>query len=190
MSSAAFPRDALRARPMIRTATVADIETLSAVDSDASTLFEDAGLHLDLAPDHELAVAERKRWLRCLAAGSTLLAINGTGQPIGFAAAERLDGEPYLDQLSVCRAYMRRGLGKTLLRAVEQMVSQAGAHSLWLTTYNHLPWNRPYYERAGFVVVPEVECGPQLLRELEFQRRWLPLAQERVVMRKALRSVD
>ena len=188
MSSVSFPADVLRAHPVIRTALICELETLSAIDSDASTLFEEAGLHLELSIEHEFAVAERARWLRCLAAGSALLAISATGEPIGFAAAGRLDGEPYLDQLSVRRAFMRRGIGTSLLSAVENMQRDTGADSLWLTTYSHLPWNRPYYERAGFVAVTEHECGREVLQELHYEQRWLPHPHERVVMRKALRS--
>jgi hypothetical protein len=39
-------------------------------------------------------------------------------------------------------------------------------------------------KRAGFVVVPERECHPEILRELAYQRRWLPCPEQRVSMRK------
>jgi hypothetical protein len=52
----------------------------------------------------------------------------------------------------------------------------------------HLPFNRPYYERHGFVVVSERECGPGVLHHLEEQRRALPAPHERVAMRRRLQS--
>lgn len=31
-----------------------------------------------------------------------------------------------------------------------------------LSTFSHVPWNRPLYERLGFVVLCEEEIGPEL----------------------------
>jgi hypothetical protein len=64
-------------------------------------------------------------------------------------------------------------------------VAERGS-ALWLTTYNHLSWNRPYSERHGFLVVLPEQCGEELTSELRFERRLLPSPEERVVMRKAL----
>jgi len=47
---------------------------------------------------------------------------------------------------------MRRGVGSALLTAAENSVRAGGARALWLTTYDHLPSNRPFYERAGYVL--------------------------------------
>jgi GNAT superfamily N-acetyltransferase len=181
----------MRHRPVgttIRVGSAADIEVLCEIDSDAAALFEVAGFDLDLPPDHEFAVAERQRWLRCLEAGTTLLALDATGAAIGFAAAGVLDGLAYLDQLSVGPGHMRRGIGASLLRAIEDLTRTNGGSQLWLTTYRHLAWNRPFYERAAFVVVPEQECGPEILRELAYQRRWLPCPEQRTIMCKDLAS--
>jgi hypothetical protein len=52
-----------------------------------------------------------------------------------------------------------------------------------LTTYAHLPWNRPFYESAGFVVVPVSECPPEMVAILDDQRRWLPAPDQRIAMR-------
>lgn len=119
-------------------------------------------------------------------AGTALLASDASGEPIGFAAAGMLDGEPYLDQLSVRTNFMRLGIGTALIDAVASNAARAGSRVLWLTTYRHLPWNRPFYERAGFVAMPEHECGREILEVLRYQRCWLPFPEERVVMRKML----
>jgi GNAT superfamily N-acetyltransferase len=174
----------------LRTGSVAEIDTLCEIDADASTLFVEAGLDLDLPASHEFIVAERSRWLRSLAAGKTLLIIGSTGAVLGFAASGTRDGEPYLDQLSVRTYSMRIGLGSALLAATEDMARAGGGRVLWLTTYRHLPWNRPFYERAGFTVVSEVDCGPEMMAELMYERRWLPMPHERVVMRKELHAID
>ena len=174
----------------MRAGSVADIDTLCEIDADAATLFVAAGLDLDLPVGHEFLVAERSRWLRSLAAGKTLLIVGSTGRALGFAASGTRDGEPYLDQLSVRTHFMRIGLGTTLLAGAENMARATGGRTLWLTTYGHLPWNRPFYERAGFAVVPEAACGPEMLEELLYERRWLPVPHERVVMRKDLDAIN
>ena len=102
----------------IRRADITEIETLSAIDIDACVLFERAGLNVDFGKDHEFAIAERSRWLRCLAANATLLAIDHSGEPVGFAARAVVDGDGYVEQLSVRTGAMRRGIGAALLRAM------------------------------------------------------------------------
>lgn len=189
MNSVLLRPEVLRADIAIRPALVAEIDTLCQIDLDASTLFEHAGLFLELPSGHEFSVNERNRWLRSLTAGRALLAVSTAGEPVGFAAAGTIDNEPYIDQLSVLTKFMRLGVGTALLNAVVKVSRDSGASALWLTTYSHLSWNGPFYERQGFVVVPERECGAEVCAVLEYERRWLPRPEERVAMRKVLGSV-
>jgi GNAT superfamily N-acetyltransferase len=105
----------------------------------------------------------------------------GAPRPVGLLVMDHLDGQPYLEQLSVRVAAQRQGLGRLLLL---RAIAWAGAQPLWLTTYAHVAWNRPFYERHGFVAVPEGECAPEILAALEDQRRWLPAPEQRLVMRR------
>ena len=172
----------------IRTGSVADIDTLCAIDLETVPLFARAGLEIELADDHEYSRRERAAWLKCLAAQKTLLAVDEADRILGFAALSELDGEPYLEQLSVRMEAMRRGIGTALLAAAIGKAKEGGGHALWLTTYAHLPWNKPFYEQNGFTLVPAGEYGEGLAREIEFQRRWLPQPEQRVVMRRPLRA--
>jgi GNAT superfamily N-acetyltransferase len=171
----------------LRAGAITEIDALCEIDLDACTLFTRAGLDLDLPPDHEFFVAERGRWLRSLASGQTLLATAPSGWILGFAASGTVDGEPYLDQLSVRIQFMRLGIGTALLSATGERARQDGARALWLTTYAHLRWNRPFYERLGFSLIPESECGPEMRGVLTHERRWLPQPEQRVVMRMPFR---
>src|SRR3954468_6873531 len=94
-----------------------ELETLCEIDTDACVLFERAGFEVELPRDHPYTTAERARWQRCLDAGTTVVAMDARGAAVGFAALDLLDGEPYLEQLSVRDAHTRRGLGSTLLGA-------------------------------------------------------------------------
>jgi GNAT superfamily N-acetyltransferase len=170
----------------IRNASVADFDSLCDIDNDASALFVAAGLDLESADAYEFERAERECWLKCLAAGSGWLAIDPNNQPVGFAAMSLLDGEPYLQQISVRTRFMRRGIGRSLIARITQAALEASHSRLWLTTYTHLPWNRPFYERFGWVLVPEHGCRPELRAVFDHEQRWLPQPENRVVMCKRL----
>jgi GNAT superfamily N-acetyltransferase len=170
----------------LRVGTVFEIDALCEIDNDAVELFTRAGLDMDFPPDHEFFTAEQARWLRSLLSGKALVAVAPAGSILGFAASGTMDGEAYLDQLSVRTQFMRQGIGSALLEATARRARDDGAGALWLTTYGHLSWNRPFYERAGFSVVPESKCGPEMLAVLAHERRWLPLPEQRVAMRMRL----
>ena len=169
-----------------RVARIDELDIICDIDRDASRLFERAGLVMTPTEELELAAVERSRWLACVRSGSTLVAVNRGGEPVGFAALGLLDGAGYLEQLSVRVQAMRQGIGTALLSAIEEMAEKKQAPALWLTTWAHLPWNRPFYEKAGFSLVPEEHWGSEMRQQMAFERRLLPEPEKRVVMRKAL----
>jgi GNAT superfamily N-acetyltransferase len=162
----------------------ADLALLLEIDLDAGSVFERAGLYLDLPETHEFSTSERRRLHASLTAGGTIIAMDGVGTAAGFIALGMLGALPYVEQISVRTRDMRAGLGTALLAAASRHPAAQRGPALWLTTYDHLPWNRPFYERNGFVAVPEQDCGPAILAELAFQRRWLPLPAQRIAMRR------
>jgi GNAT superfamily N-acetyltransferase len=168
----------------LRAGNEADLTLLLDLDLDASTAFERVGMFLDLPETHEFPVRERERFRKSLVAGWAVIAEDTAGLALGFIALGEIDARPYVEQLSVRVSHARRGIGTMLLDHAWTMPVLERAHDLWLTTYDHLPWNRPFYERNGFVVVPEHRCGPGIRNELEFQRKWLPEPAHRVAMRR------
>jgi len=170
----------------VEVATPGDIREAIEIDNDACLLYEEAGLVFDLTDDHPFAVSERGRWERDASLDRLFFARDESGARVGFAALDRFDGAAYLDQLSVRRSAMRRGAGRFLLRHALAWARANRDPFLWLTTYAHLPWNRPFYESEGFTVVPEAEHGPGVRRDLDDQRRFLPAPEERVAMRAPL----
>jgi GNAT superfamily N-acetyltransferase len=159
---------------------------LVSIDEDAAELYAQSGLPLVLPPDHPFSIAERALWTASLEQGFCYLALDASNDAVGFAALTELDGTAYLDQLSVRFSAMRRGVGSHLLQAASDWARARQYPSLTLTTYDHLPFNRPFYERRGFVTVAEAQLTPGLLHHLREQRRYLPLPTERVAMQLAL----
>lgn len=167
----------------IRPALASEIDVLNAIDDDATRLYADHGVHIELAPDHVFVRLELARWLRSAELGRAFLAVDDSGAAVGFAALDVVDGEPYLDQLAVRLAAMRRGVGGRLLAHSADWARASGGGAIWLTTYDHLPFNRAYYERRGYILIPEAACGPGIRHHLDEQRRYLPAPAHRVAMR-------
>ena len=170
----------------LRAARSDELAAIIDVDDDASRRYATAGMELELTDEHPFVVAEQARWAASLAKGRVIVAEAG-GALIGIAVLGIVDGSPFLDQLSVRMRWMGRGVGRALLaRAIEWAELQGGA--LWLDTYDHLEWNRPFYERAGFEVVGEERVGPELRAILALGHECLPEPHRRVVMRRASRA--
>lgn len=163
----------------LRVARADELRELIDIDDDASELYAQAGLGLELAKDHPFVIAESVRWADAIGRGLAQVAVDAQDRPVGFATVCLVDGNPYLDQLAVRPSAMRRGIGSALLR---QAISWSGGRPLWLTTYSHLAWNGPYYQRHGFVSMPESACGAELLAILEEQRAALPDPGKRIAM--------
>lgn len=154
-----------------------------AIDDAAALLFAQAGLSIDVSEQHPFVVAERARWRLAIEVGELWFACSGS-QPVGFCALGRMGDLAYLEQLSVHPDHGRRGVGAMLLE-------QACAHSharadreLWLTTYAHFAWNKPFYERHGFAVISEASCSRELQDALAEQRAVLPAPEQRIAMRR------
>jgi GNAT superfamily N-acetyltransferase len=167
-----------------RLADPTELPLLVAIDDDACRLYDEAGLTVNLSADHAFIRAERARWLAAAHDAHVFLALDAAGQGVGFAALGTVDGLPYLEQLSVATAWMRRGIGRALMGLAVDCAREQGSRAVWLTTWDHLPYNRPFYERQGFVAVPDGNCGPDLLAHLAEQRRWLPAPDQRIAMRR------
>lgn len=163
----------------LRIAHSDELQKLVVIDDEASELYTQAGIKFDFEKDHPFVVAEKLRWTSAIEQGLAHVAVNRQDTPIGFVTLSYVDGEPYLDQLAVLPSYMRRGVGTSLLN---HAISWSGGQSLWLTTYSHLPWNRPYYERHGFVTIKDSECGADLCAVLQEQRAALPDPDQRIAM--------
>ena len=107
----------------------------------------------------ELAAAQRD--------GRLWVASDARGEPVGFAIVFRLAQSAHLDELAVHPAHQRRGLGRALVRAVALWARAVGASRLTLTTFRFVAWNLPWYERLGFVALPEAALSHELAEIFE-----------------------
>lgn len=141
----------------IRAATDADVERLRAVEVDAGARFRDVGLAAiadDDPPEAPVLLAH-------VQAGTAWVA-EVDAEVVGYATASVVDAEAHLDQVSVTGAAAGRGVGRALIEQVLSWGRASGFPSVTLTTFRDVAWNGPYYERLGFVAVPEDDLGPEL----------------------------
>jgi GNAT superfamily N-acetyltransferase len=107
--------------------------------------------------------------------------------PIGFLVLGPVGPHLHVHQLSVDPAYGRRGVGSALLAAAVD-----GARvPITLTTFDHVPWNAPWYLARGFERFDPGEWSAEL-RELVAAERAAGLDElgPRVVLRRPVGGVD
>ena len=160
---------------MIRFATLSDLPAVAAVERSASALF--AGTHMDWAAGGPTL----PRWRLRAGVRRGLLLVADEAGPAGFIIAAPAYGTLFIQELSVATPHQRRGLGRALLAALEARAHTLGMAALTLTTDRTLPWNRPFYARAGFV---EVDGPDWLVARLVEQARYGNELARRCAMRK------
>lgn len=158
----------------LRYASSEDFAALNAIEQAAASIFP-AGFLPDKVLDDKLpfSVLEQARQQDML-----WLVQCADGTPVGYVMMESLDGLTLLAQIDVQPAHGRQGLGAALIR---HALSQVQASEVWLTTFTDVPWNAPFYQKLGFVVVDEA-CAPDAIGKTLAAERARGL-QQRVAMR-------
>jgi GNAT superfamily N-acetyltransferase len=149
----------------IRVARRQDLNALRDIERAAGQRFRDFGLEA-VAEDEPASIEELQDHA---AAGRAWVAVGDAGEPVGYILVGEIEGAAHIEQVSVAPDHQGRGLGRALIARVRAWAIERGSPALTLTTFDHIPWNRPLYEHLGFRVVPEEEIGPGLraVREAE-----------------------
>ena len=100
---------------------------------------------------------------------------------VGFALLMRVFAYIHLKELSVHPHHGRRGVGTLLVKTAISWAKEQGIPAMTLTTFSHLPWNAPFYEKLGFRIIPGGELNDQS-RELWLQEAKGLDKSKRVVM--------
>lgn len=150
----------------IRLATSADAKYLPAVEASAGQAFTSIEKYKWLAEgdgqteqDHLDCIAEQLEWV----------AVNDSGEPIGFINAESHHDSLFICEVSVCQQWQGQGLGKQLIK---QVLDAALAHNITtvtLTTCRDVPWNAPYYQRLGFEILNKSQLTDTLRDILQYE---------------------
>lgn len=166
----------------IRKARKGEAPLLQGLQLDAGELFRSVGMD-DVADHPPKGAAELNA---AIAAGLLWVACEPDDTLLGMAQVLDHHGVAHLEEISVRMAAGRKGVGTALLRAVMDALRQRDYQRMTLATFSHLPWNRPFYEKLGFAVVPEAEWTPPL-RQVRRNEAAMGLDMEsRVIMAAAL----
>jgi len=128
------------------------IEVAAASIFPGDDLPEDARFQVTDSAELNLAVEAARLWV----------AVKEDKQPIGFAMANIIDGEAYLQEVGVLPEFGRRGIGRRLVNSVITWARVEGFKSVLLVTFKHLPWNAPFYAKLGFRKVQRASHGPEI----------------------------
>ena len=143
----------------VRGARTDDLPRLQEIEVASGALFVGVGLQ-SVAEDEPAPIPVLARYQ---AAGTAWVSVDGADRPVGYALALEVDGVAHLEQLSVEPSAGRQGRGGELLEVVTAWAAGRGSPGVTLSTFLDVPWNAPYYERFGFVVLREEELTPGLL---------------------------
>jgi len=165
---------------MIRPAGPADVAAMQRVSAAAGRRFGeiDDPRVAACADDPPLADDALAAWI---AAGRAWVAVGDAGDDdgdgggrdriLGVVVVDVLDGNAHVEEVSVLPEVQGRGLGAALLDAVGAYAKGAGHPVVTLTTFADVPWNRPWYQRRGFGVMPPREIGPELAARVREEAR-------------------
>lgn len=88
---------------------------------------------------------------------------------IGFVHVLERELVAHLEQLSVLPGHGRRGHGRALVEAAKSEARRRGYQCLSLRTYADVPWNGPFYARAGFIETKPATAFHRHLANIERQ---------------------
>jgi GNAT superfamily N-acetyltransferase len=135
----------MSAPDQVRFAEPTDLPLLQAIEDDGERAFDGLMDHSHWGPS--LTGEER--------AGEPGFIMVAGRPPVGYAHVLDLDGHLHLEQLDVLGSHRRRGVGSALVDEVCRVAASRGAREVTLLTFADVPFNGPFYERLGFVEVPE-----------------------------------
>jgi GNAT superfamily N-acetyltransferase len=135
-----------------------DAAALQVIERLAGDRFREVGLAR--VADHEPATVDALA--RYATAGRGWVAVDDSGDPVGYVVVDEVDGNAHVEQVSVRPDRQGAGIGRALLDRVRAWAVQNGRSAITLTTFADVPWNAPLYRHLGFRVLLGSEIGPQL----------------------------
>src|SRR5215469_7650148 len=150
---------------VVRPAVGPDLPILREIEWASGQRFREYGL--EHVADHEPASVDELS--RYASEGRAWVAVGHADRPIGYILVDMIDGAGHIEQVSVAPDWQGQGVGRALIEQAEIWAVSRGASALTLTTFGHIPWNRPLYEHLGFRVLSpdQITPGLQELRDTE-----------------------
>jgi GNAT superfamily N-acetyltransferase len=165
----------------IRAARLEDLTTLDEIERIAATRFRDTpyAFLVDAEPLPLEFVMQQ------FAAERVWVAVDDCDRPVGYAIAQEVEGQAYLQQIDVHPAYGRRGIGRKLVERVCLWAKHQNYRRIFLSTFLDIEWNAPFYAKLGFQILADDELTPgfQQIRDKEAEAG-LPIDRRRMMFRE------
>ncbi len=149
---------------MIRHAQTSDLTYLTEIERKANRLFP-----VGRIPDPEQTIPPQV--LNRAMADDLLFVACHEQKVVGYAMCSIGDDALHLNEVAVDPEYCRRGIGRKLVEFVIAESKHRNLVATTLTTFNDLPFNRPFYESVGFRVVDKPDLTARLAMILENEKR-------------------
>ncbi|WP_129658769.1 GNAT family N-acetyltransferase [Rothia uropygialis] len=147
----------------IREAAESDIPRIIAIEVDAGQAFRSVGM--PEVADHRPEAGELREAIYV----HHLWVAEVDGQVVGYVAADLVDANAHVAQVSVDPVHAGHRYGRQMIEFVESWGRDRGCSGTTLTTFTTVPWNLPYYARLGYQVLAGANMGPELLRISRFE---------------------
>jgi GNAT superfamily N-acetyltransferase len=166
--------------PPIRPARHDELQTLRSIERDAGRAFAAIGM-AEIAADEPPSLVELETHR---ANGGAWVAVDTRDSPIAYLLSSVVDRCAHIDQVSVAPAHAGRGVGAALIEHLAAIARAEGRPALTLTAFRDVPWNAPYYQRLGFLIVEPADQGPELAAVVRREVAAIPGDAPRVAMRR------
>lgn len=159
-----------------------DIPLLDAIEAAAGTIFPSGSI-----PENVLVErVPRDVFMEAIQKGRLLVIMGSAQVPVGFSFWQEIAGCALLALIEVEPKHGKQGLGTALISQTIRQVAQAGFQHLYLTTFSSVPWNAPFYENFGFIMLKERE-QPAFIKDILHEERGKGL-NSRVAMRYSIQA--
>lgn len=136
---------------VIRPVRAEDLPELVAVESSASSRYQEEGFSLDEAPPRD------EQDLHRLADETTMLVAQLDGAIVGYCSFFLIGPYLHLEELAVARDLQGRGIGRRLAEAhLEAAISMSERSHYSLIAFRDAVWATGLYSRLGFVPLGSV----------------------------------
>ncbi|ESA32251.1 acetyltransferase domain protein [Leptolyngbya sp. Heron Island J] len=168
----------------IRLAQSSDVEYLPAIEKAAAQRYLAYLPQLGLTPNQLQDIVSVDFLYQALRQHHLWVAVWPTVPPtiVGFIVVDRLPDGYFIIELDVLPTYGRRGIGSALIRQVLQSAWVQGLTTVTLTTFRHVPWTMPFYQRLGFEIVVPEDYTPNIRTIVDHEERHGFSRQVRAVM--------
>ncbi|AXQ23374.1 GNAT family N-acetyltransferase [Acinetobacter wuhouensis] len=112
--------------------------------------------------------------------------VNEQDQVVGFLYAEKQDQDFYIIEFDVRSDLQRQGIGRKLIEHAITFATTENFKAITLTTFIDVTWNRPFYEKLGFIILESYEQPDYLKQTLENEVKFGFNAETRCAMQLKL----